>query len=100
MNSPNFTIFFHYIYSMELVFHTKKELYNFVVECIEKDLKEKDLTTRNINIERYKISRRQFFHLKKLANNGGNDPDLSEKKLRAVIENLNKEIYIKYHIKW
>lgn len=85
---------------MEIVFHTKKELYNFVVECIEKDLKKKGLTTRNINIDTYKISRRQFFHLKKLANNGEDNPDLSEKKLRAVIENLNKEIHIKYYIKW
>ena len=85
---------------MEIVFHTKKELYSFVVEAIEKDLKEKGLTTRNINIDTYKISRRQFFHLKRLANDGVDDPDLSEKKLRAVIENLNKELHVKYYIKW
>ncbi len=85
---------------MEIVFHTKKELYSFVVESIEKDLREKGLTTRNINIDTYKISRRQFFHLKRLANNSSDDPDLSERKLRAVIENLNKELHVKYYIKW
>ena len=84
---------------MENVFHSKRELYSFIAKCIEEDLKEKGLSTRNIDIDSYKISRRQFFHLKKIAE-GIEGPELSEKKLRAVVENLNKEISIKYFVKW
>ena len=84
---------------MEIVFNSKKELYRYIANYIEKDLKENGLTTHEITIERYNISRRQFFHLKKVAENGEDHPDLSEKKIKSVIEKLHKELIIKYHVK-
>lgn len=102
MNSASFKhfIYFFIIFViMEFKGNSRNELYGEVAKHLYIYMQAKGLNSNSISADNIGISRRQYFHLLKLAK-GDDAPEISNKNIKKILDKLNLEMDIEYTIRF